>query len=60
MENKDDLIKVFNLNLPPMEAMVLAICATFQCLAYVDEKGVWRNFFGKQEIQAVVTEWRAL
>jgi hypothetical protein len=45
---------------PPIEAMVLAICPSFQCLAYLDEYGIWRRFFGKREIEGRVLDWKSI
>ena len=46
--------------LPPPGAMVVAVCSSFQCLAFRDERGIWRNFFGKDEIREAVIEWKSM
>jgi hypothetical protein len=43
--------------LPDLYTPVLVHCAEFQCMAYMDAKGIWRGRFNNSPVEGRVLAW---
>ena len=55
MASKEQIVNVRD-RLPPVNRWVIVVTPTFRCMAYLDEKGTWRDVNRPEDI-ADVESW---